>query len=213
MLLSPSPCTVGLYLQIQQYIINRNREIDDHCIQKNIGNLCSSLQHLSSISIRRKDAQDRNAANTLCQNDSLVTWCCYIVTEWVLLSNNPSSYWHIHGKTRDMTHTAPGIRPWRHMAWYRHMMGIWLPSPYPQPGSARVKRRGTGWHRDLATAILAQGAYSILSHAIVAFRRAIFWQDTWVLLLLLFQAVPGSLNCKWARNWVGCLLAMCCHDF
>lgn len=44
--------------------------------------------------------------------------------------------------------------------------------------------------------ILAQGAYSILSHAIVAIRRAIFWQDTWGLLLFLFQALPGSLNCK-----------------
>lgn len=51
------------------------------------------------------------------------------------------------------------------------------------------KRPGTG-HRQLVK--LAQGAYSILSHAIVAFRRAIFWQEPLVLLLLLFLAVSGS---------------------
>lgn len=112
------------------------------------------------------------------------------------------------GRIQDST---PGTRARGQTAWCRHMMGVWLLSrcPLPRQGMGG-KRPGTG-HRQLVK--LAHGAHSILSHAIVPFRQAIFWQEPLVLLLLLFQAVPSSPTCKWALNLAGHLLAMCCHDF
>lgn len=61
-------------------------------------------------------------------------------------------------------------------------------------GGGGLEGAGTG-HRQLVK--LARGAHSILSHATVAFREGdFFWQEQVILLLLLFQAVPGSPNCK-----------------
>lgn len=65
-----------------------------------------------------------------------------------------------------------------HAAWCRHMTGVWLPSrSHCLRGAGRggVCWPGTG-HQQLVK--LAQGAQSILSHAIVAFRFFFFWQET-----------------------------------
>lgn len=125
--------------------------------------------------------------NPICQNNSPLSWHCRATTR---PPQSPSkcvcTAGHIRrlapptilgiflGRVRDSTRTAPGIRARGHTAWCRHMMGVWLLSQCPLPGQGTGEREGGAGtvHRQLVK--LAQGAHSILSHAIVAFRQGNF---------------------------------------
>ena len=106
----------------------------------------------NSLKDAHSSGQVKQRITLLCQCSLTLSWSCYATTRF---PQRPTECVHCRKygiflrAVLESNHSAPGIKAKGHTAWCRHMMGVWLLSHYPLPGTDA--RMPGCWHRAPAT--------------------------------------------------------------